>query len=645
MRKDSIHTSATRGVSLKAIALGALLIPINAYWIMTTEIVWYSGHPTVVSLFFNAVFLLFLLAMVNLGVRRVMPRAALRDDELLVVYSMIGIASAIASHDMMEILVPALGHAFWLATPENEWATLIQPYLPSWLTVSDLSVLDGYYRGESSLYHAETLRAWAVPMLAWCGFISALVFTMLCFNAIIRRQWTEKEKLAYPVIQLPLEVAADTQRFFSRQLVWIGIAVGAGLEFYNGSKTLIPSLPILPYARQNIGNLLFTEKPWNVLSGVTIAFYPYVIGLGFFIPLDLSFSAWFFYWMWKMQEVLASALGLRSLPGFPYVTDQTGGGYLALGLLALWVTRKHFRNVFIHIFRRPVFEDEEREPFTYRTALIGFIGGCAVVMAFCLYAGMSLWAVIAFFGLYGLLVVAVNRMRAELGTPVHDLHYAGPEQMLTMTLGTREVGARNLTIMSLFWFLTRAFRGHPMPHQLEGFKMAERVNLNNRGMVSAMTIAVVLGGVFSFWAFLDLAYRYGTQSRIVGPGLWFGLEPFNRLTGWLTSPLEPDAPRMAFHVVGAAITFVLAGLRARFVWWPLHPAGYAVSSSWGMGVFWSCLFASWLIKWITLRFYGMKAHTHVGWFFMGIILGEGSARSIWGLASVFTGLPLGTGHW
>ncbi|MBT5710501.1 hypothetical protein HOI71_05610, partial [Candidatus Poribacteria bacterium] len=82
---------ATRQVTVKAVVLGALFIPINSYWIMTTEIVWYSGHPTVVSLFFNAVFLLFVLALGNLGVRRVWPSAALRDDEILVVKIQVGI--------------------------------------------------------------------------------------------------------------------------------------------------------------------------------------------------------------------------------------------------------------------------------------------------------------------------------------------------------------------------------------------------------------------------------------------------------------------------------------------------------------------------------------------------------------------------
>ncbi|MAF10261.1 hypothetical protein CMK11_07405 [Candidatus Poribacteria bacterium] len=643
--KPSGPQRATRQVTAKAVVLGALFIPINSYWIMTTEIVWYSGHPTVVSLFFNAVFLLFALSLGNLGVRRLWPSAALRDDEILVVYSMAGIASAIASHDMMEILVPAVGHGFWFDTPENDWEGLFQHLLPSWLTISNESVLRGYYEGDSTLYDGDTLRVWFVPTLWWCLFITVLVFVMLCFNSIVRRQWTEEEKLAYPVIQLPVEIAGDARRFFGRRLVWAGIALGIFLEAYNGSKTLFPALPLIPYARRNIGALLFTEKPWSVLSGISVAFYPYIIGLGFFIPLDLSFSCWFFFWTWQLQRVLADALGMRSLPGFPYITEQTAGGYLALGFLALWVTRRHLHRVGRHLVAGREFDDEEREPFSYRVAVGGLVLGSAFIATFCVYAGMSLWAVIAFFSIYLLLSVAVTRMRAELGTPVHDLHYAGPEQMMTMVGGTRSIGARNLTIMSLFWFLTRAYRGHPMPHQLEGFKMAERVGLGNRRLVIAMTVAVVLGAFTSFWAFLDLGYRYGATSKIVGPALWFGTETYTRLQGWLTAPQDTDVIRIVFHFVGAGMTLVFAAMRSRFVWWPLHPAGYAVSSSWGLHVFWSCLFASWVIKWTTLRFYGLRAHAQVGRFLMGVILGEGAARSVWGLASVATGMPLGTGHW
>src|SRR5690349_18567938 len=85
---------------------------------------------------------------------------------------------------------------------------------------------------------------------------------------------------------------------------------------------------------------------------------------------------------------------------------------------------------------------------------------------------MSPWIAILFFAIYFALALAITRMRAELGTPIHDLHFTGPDWTLTQVLGTRDLGQGNLTAFSMCFWFNRAYRGHPMPHQLEGFKLA-----------------------------------------------------------------------------------------------------------------------------------------------------------------------------
>ena len=61
----------TRGVTLKSVTLALILIPINCYWIMYTEMVWWGLFPTTMSLFFNAVFFLFMITILNLPLRRI----------------------------------------------------------------------------------------------------------------------------------------------------------------------------------------------------------------------------------------------------------------------------------------------------------------------------------------------------------------------------------------------------------------------------------------------------------------------------------------------------------------------------------------------------------------------------------------------
>ncbi len=76
--------------------------------------------------------------------------------------------------------------------------------------------------------------------------------------------------------------------------------------------------------------------------------------------------------------------------------------------------------------------------------------------------------------MYFALALAITRMRAELGTPIHDLHFTGPETIMTRVAGSRAFNADNLTVFALFFWFNRAYRSHPMPHQLEAYKLAEQ---------------------------------------------------------------------------------------------------------------------------------------------------------------------------
>ena len=122
------------------------------------EVVRYSGIPTTISLLFNAVFCLFVLSSLNLLVGKLKPRFAFSQAEFLAVYVMICLASAIAGHGFMQMLVPIMAYPFWFATPENEWREIFWRYIPRWLTIDDMKALEGYYKGESTLYTQTPLR-------------------------------------------------------------------------------------------------------------------------------------------------------------------------------------------------------------------------------------------------------------------------------------------------------------------------------------------------------------------------------------------------------------------------------------------------------------------------------------------------------
>ena len=128
---------------------------------MQIELVWYSGHPTCASIFYNAVFSVLVLIFLNLVLRKVFQKS-LGQGELLTVYVMLNLASAIASHDMLQILIPTLPAAFFFATPENEWREQLWRFIPKWLVVEDKNVARGFYEGGSNFNTIENISGWLV---------------------------------------------------------------------------------------------------------------------------------------------------------------------------------------------------------------------------------------------------------------------------------------------------------------------------------------------------------------------------------------------------------------------------------------------------------------------------------------------------
>jgi hypothetical protein len=622
----------SKTLTFKSLLISLVLIPFNCYWIIQVEIIWYSGHPTCISLFQNAVFTLLVVSVFGLLLRR-LRILRFSEGELLFIYISVVMASSVASHDLMQILVPTIPHLSWYATPENEWRELFSDYIPRWLAISERKPVVGYYEGGSSLYLAEHIKAWLSPVVWWSLFIFALFWAMLCINSIFRRQWTESEKLSYPIIQLPLAIIqAERSRIFRDRMLWLGFSIAAFIDVLNGIAYLIPSIPMIPVKLHDIGRL-FTEKPWNAVGWTPVSFYPFSVGLSFFMPLDLAFSTWFFYLFRKMELVFASAVGPPTLGGFlgitevarfPYLSEQSAGAFMVLFGFAIYLARRHLKGVF------SMKSDELEEPMGYRFAVAGLIGGLLFLTLFCLRAGMDLWAILTFFILYFAISIVITRMRAELGPPTHELTGMNAGQMMVDVFGSRRLGVGNLLMIShYFWFFNRTYRSHAMPQQLEGFKIAQRIGVHPRTVVYAVLVGTIFGLLAAFWADLHISYRVSGA-----PGSGFSWESMRMLTWRLNFLKDPDPGAMTFMFLGAIFTLFLTAMRMRFLWWPFHPVGYALSMNFGVDYIWFTLVIGSVLKWAILKFGGLKALRKAFPFFLGLILGEYAVGSFWSALSV-----------
>jgi hypothetical protein len=605
-------------IRFRTLSIGLVLIIINIYWVIQKEAYpgWVTaavGPPDTLSLFYNVIFILFVLLLLNFSLGKAFPKVHLSKIELVAIYAMLCISTSISGIDMVQILPPIMTHGFWYATPENEWANLFWNYLPEWLTVSDKPALTAYYEGDASFY--SHIQPWIVPILFWTIFVFILIAVMLCLNVIIRKQWTVKEKLTYPIIQLPLEMIVRQKSFFTNRLLITGFAIAAAIDLVNSLNMLYPKIPAIPVRSLEIGHY-FTERPLNAIGWTPVCFFPFAIGMTFCMPLDLSFSCWFFYLFLKAQLILRSILGFRGLSGFLYLKTQESGAYIGFGILAIWLLRRHFAQILKRLTSKddPLLKDEVR---IYRIAIAGAMLGMGILLSFGYIAGIPLWAGAIFFTLYFLIAIAITRMRAELGPPTNELYYGGPMQVMTLSMGTRRFSKPALATFSLFWFFTRAYRGHPMANQLESFKMAEQVQKDNRKLPLAILLAVIISIPVTFWATLDVGYR-----EVGVPGNWASNEAFRRLDNWLQQPTEMNTDAVLLMGLGAFIILGFSIMRLRFVWCPIHPVAYLMANSWTMSWIWFSIFVGWAIKWVILKYSGLRLYRKAFPFFLGLILGE-----------------------
>ncbi len=606
--------------------------------------------PSTISLFFNVVFILFLLIVANAAVRKLRPAWALSQAELIIIYVMLATSTSLAGLDGMQVLIPVMTHGFWFATPENRFDQMLSN-APTWLTVPDRAVLYGYYNGSSTLYQWPVIHAWLTPALAWTGFIVVLIFVTICLSVLVRSQWADRERLTFPIIQLPLAITNPDSSLWRNPLLWTGFIAAGAIDLINGLHYLFPAVPYLSIAPtldtwgSNDLMRYITDMPWSAIGWLPVTFYPAVIGLAFLVPLDLLFASVFFFFWWKAMLILSAALGISqgyseslSKSVFPYQNEQMFGGYLAIAIGPLLVGRQYFRQVWLRIIGRPSEADDAREGMRYRWAAVGVVLGIAALAAFAMRAGLAPPLAILFFVMYYLVSLAVARVRAEFGSPVHDFHLAGPGQTITYIGGTANLRHQDLTVLSLLWWFNRAYRSHPIGNNIEGVQMAAQTRSPARAIVAAIVIASLLGTVAVFWGWLHYAYELGVASKWNG-GDARGVEQCNFLQSWLQNPTEPNF--MSLFAVGAgfAITMLLAAARTAYVGWPLHPVAYALSASWSIHLVWMPMIIAWIAKSALLRYGGLPAYRRALPLFFGLILGETVVGCAWPLVGLIFNVP------
>ena len=636
-------------MTARALVAGLVLTPLNVAFIVNATMSQggfrFTGRH---SLFVNSVAVLLVLTLINQWLKRRRSKWSFGAGEMLTIYVMLATSTGLISSafDLGGSLAGTITYPFWFATKENHWRELLWPNLPTWLTVRDPAILEGFYTGQSSALNWAVIRAWATPAVWYAAFVGAIMWVCLCMNSIIRRRWEDEERLPFPLTALPLQIVDERSGLLRSRLWWLGIGISLGLGAWNTAVGLVPSLPSLPLAFDYTAYVA-NHPPWSYINRFTILeWQPFAVGLCYLIPLDLAFSLVAFDIFWTTEYILTGQLGWSTgsvLSQPPYGDQQTVGAFMALLLSALWLDRHYL----LHVGRRAVgftsaLSDESQEAFSYRGAMIGLFAGLAFLWWFLARGGVPAWVVMGFFAVYFPMALVISRLRAQLGTPTHQLYGCMPNYVLPTLVGTRLLGARTMGMFGALAPFLEEQRNNPNPVQLEAFRMSEGGRMERRRIAVALAVVPPLTLLCYFAAVTQFGYRVGLASGNVNyyPHLAMPYSHTMRLDDALRYPSDPDTSGSLAMGFGLVFTFLLMFLKLRFQWWPFHPMAFPIAPASTIQALSLVIFVTWLIKALLLRYGGLKAHRSALPFFLGLLAGGAAEAMLRRSLSMILGVNL-----
>ncbi|MEI6512247.1 MAG: DUF6785 family protein [bacterium] len=632
-KKEKVETSS-RVFYGRALLIGMLLVPFNVYWIVLSEIRWgnlLTGNP----LFVTPIFFLFVMMGINRMLNRFAPKLVLQPAEFVIIYVMLVISCAIAAQEYMGNLMATIPWPRWFATTQNGWEKNMFPHLPHWMFVWDKKLLEGFFQGNGSVWDPGVLRMWLTPMAFWSIFILTSGWIMFCLNVILRKAWMDNTKLSYPMVRLPLAMMEKNTptSLMNSPVLWLGFILAGSVCFLGQLHLWFPSVNSI---NLRLTTFDFSSPPWSAIGQIGISFYPFVIGLAFLVPLDVSFSCWFFYLFYKFEQFIGGQWGLASVAGFPFRDEQAMGSWFMFSLILVYTSRKYLKQVFLIAFKNRDGSDSE-EPISYRAAFLGAVIGSIIVTIFWVAAGMGIaWALVTN-AIFFLVSIVITRVRAEAGAQ-HTMRFLDPGNVAHL-FNSSMFGPAALAATASNHWIWRDNRSNMMPNHMEAFKIAKEQGMNLRSLVVPMVIALVLATAAGFGSMLHVIYKEGAMAGCepTFPKHAGGEAFHNWLSGALSNGFQPDATRWGVTIFSAGFVIFLSWLRECYSWFPFHPLGFCLS--FGMGWHWVPFLIAWICKFSILRIGGLNLYRQVMPFFLGLILGDYVMGAFWSLIGVIYHLP------
>ncbi len=612
-------------ITTRSLATGLVLAIVLNVWVTYGTYILHSSRMSVAHLPISALALFLLVVFVyNPFVRGIAQQAAFTGRELALIFCILLISSLIPGKAFVSYFLTIISTPFYFAQPENQWAELFHPYLPGWLVASNQNNAMGWFYEGLPPGGAIPWSPWIIPVAWWMSFFVAIFVVGACVATIFRKQWVDYERLAFPLVQVPLELIAGDQspgrwpKLVYDRLFQIGFGLALAIAVWNifSFALVVPQLPV--------GT--FFETPLQLspmFPSIPLRISPYMLCFGYFINVDILLSIWVFFMLGILEVGMLSLIGLNTEGGGPGgaggVNAQFFGGFLVYVGYALWSARRHLIAVAKKAAGRDSSLDDSKELVTYRAAVIGLLLGSAFICAWLYQSGLSLPVMVVFLAFLFVLYFGTTKVIAETGVVFLDLP-VNAHQITVLSLGSGNVSGPSLTSLGLASAYARNWRGLGMGSVVLADRLTDGFWPQKKGLLLVLTVTFLVSMVTAVAYSIDWGYSTGAYNFGGGAFTSLNVHYFEEIVTWMKNPLSLGQNEPWFMAAGAVIFLVLLKLRHWLVWWPLAPVGFAICFASNIRDSILSVFLAWLVKFILLKV-GTGAYRTGQRFFLGVLLG------------------------
>jgi len=621
------HLSQGRALSARAVMLGLAVVAFVNVSIACSEHLLGSSRMNL-SHFPLALFVTFLILAIplNMVLKSVRLRYAFSPSELLVVLTMGLAAAAVPASGLTGFFLGVIASPFYFASPENRWGEFFHPHIPSWLAPRDEGgAMKLFFEGLPEGQHLPW-QVWMVPLFWWLTLIGAIIVVSMSIAVILRKQWSEHEKLSYPLVTVAREMVggADEDRllpgFMRGRLFWVGFTVSFGIIGWNVLNYFWPGIPTIPVLGR--WRIIHPDLPavHNRINFLTI-------GICYFAHPQILFSIWVFYLVFMLQAMVLNRVGF-TIGG---IEDQWSsydaatswlhyGAFFFLVLAMAWNAREHLRRVVSAAFALHQGGDDSQEMVSYRRALWTTLLGLLYICFWFHRAGMGPALVVLFVLGTVVIHVGVARIVAASGLP----YVRGPlsaQSFAVYIVGAEGTTPAGFTALAFSYALIANGRGLFMPALVHSAKLGELIAANKRKLCLAVLGGLGFGILVSVGFSILLGYSRGALNFQSGVFAYLSRSAFEYTLPKMQNPFPRSWVRISLFGLGGAITAALTVLRMRLAWWPLHPIGFAISCTYLTRFGALSIFLAWLAKTLIVRMGGVEGYRKSKPFFLGLLTG------------------------